>query len=119
MKKVMTLAMVAMFASAVAGYASCGSCKGDEKGGDACKKDQACRTLSIKDGKATCCACAKECSKCGEVKDGKCACGKAVTTCDLAGKFVCEHCKFVATKAGKCACGADLVEVKAKAVETK
>jgi len=138
MKKVLMVAVMALFVSMVAGFAQdedakapekkeaattgcfcCGGCKKmDTVAGKHCGKDMtSCKVLSIKDGVATCCTCAADCAKCGEVKDGKCACGKAVVTCKLTGKFVCEKCCMIANKAGKCACGADLVEVKAKAKE--
>jgi len=136
MKKVLMVAVMAVFVSAVVGFAEdpavpapekkeaaktgCVSCAGCKKTagepGKCCGKDMAsCKVLSIKDGVATACSCAADCAKCGEVKDGKCACGKAVVTCDLAGKFICEKCLTIADKAGKCPkCQADLVEVKAK-----
>jgi hypothetical protein len=132
------VAVMAVFVSAVVGFAQdeaakapekkeavktgcvcCTGCKKlSDKAGKCCGKDMAsCKILSIKDGTATTCSCAADCAKCGEIKDGKCACGKAVVTCKLTGKFVCEKCCMIANKAGKCACGADLVEVKAKAKE--
>ena len=80
---------------------------------------QAMKVLSTQGNTATCCGCAADCAKCGEVKDGKCACGKDVAKLDLTGKFVCPKCHTVAAKAGKCACGADLVEVKAKEAAKK
>jgi hypothetical protein len=76
-----------------------------------------CHVLAIKDGKAQCCACPKDC-KC-TIKDGdtKCSCGKDVTTCDLKGKFVCDRaagctCNRIAAKPGKCGCGKEMKEVK-------
>jgi hypothetical protein len=75
--------------------------------------DKPAKCLAIKDGKALCCPCAADC-KC-TLKEGdatKCSCDKEVKTCDLKGKFVCEHCTVVSDKEGKCPkCGADLKKV--------
>jgi len=121
MKKILMVAVMAVFVSAIVGFAEDQAApaaaekeapKADAK---CCGKDmKAKHNLSIKDGVAMCCSCPKDCDKCGEIKDGKCACGKDVVKCDLTGKFVCEKCKVISKKAGKCPCGDELVEVKAK-----
>jgi hypothetical protein len=144
MKKILTAAMAVAVACAFAARAedavkeapakaeskpACAACpmagaKADAEGKEAavCPATKAkcamtCHVLSIKDGKALCCACPKDC-KC-TVKEGetKCSCGKDVKTCDLKGMFVCDcaagcTCNQISDKAGKCGCGKDYKEVK-------
>lgn len=142
MKKVLMIAAMMAFVGAIAGFAEekaaaapatqempkavvfvCDKCHVVATAAGKCTgcgaEMTAKKVLSVQDNVATCCACAADCAKCGEVKDGKCACGKDVVKLDLTGKFVCPKCHVVAAKAGKCACGADLVELKAKEAAKK
>ncbi len=98
--------------------ADCVACAGCKESGKVCEKCAAkCHMISIKDGKATCCGCAKDCKCTVKEGDTKCSCGKEIKTCDLKGKFVCDcgldcKCKKISDKAGKCECGKDYKEVK-------
>ena len=102
--------------AATKGCPACAACK--ETGGVCAKcMTKKCHVLAIKDGKAQCCACPKDC-KC-TVKEGetKCSCGKDVMTCDLKGKYVCGcaagcTCNQISSKPGKCGCGKEMKEVK-------
>jgi hypothetical protein len=127
MRKLMVAMVVVVGAFTLSAYAGSACCPAMAKAKDAAKAkmeckatgtacanaDAKCQILSVKDGKAACCACEKGCKSC-TVKEGetKCSCGKDVTSCSLKGKFVCSPCKTIADKAGKCACGAELTEVK-------
>jgi hypothetical protein len=98
--------------------ADCVACAGCKAAGTVCEKCAAKRhIISVKDGKAQCCDCKKDCKCTVKEGDTKCSCGKDVKTCDLKGKFVCDcpdgcKCMKISDKAGKCDCGKELKEVK-------
>jgi hypothetical protein len=135
MKKVLLVAMLATFATVTAVFAqeaavekkaektsvvySCDKCqKVALKSGKCCEQDMtANKVLAVKDGNASCCACAGDC-KC-TLKEGdatKCSCGKDVKKVSLKGMCCCDKDCVIADKEGKCpVCGGDLKAVPAEA----
>ncbi len=134
MKKVLLVAVLAAFTSAVSVFAEeavvekkaeskastvyvCDKCQKTALTAGKCDdKDMAAKkVIAIKDGSASCCDCAAGC-KC-TLKEGdatKCSCGKDVKKVSLKGMCVCEKCCVVADKEGKCTvCGGDLKAVPA------
>jgi len=143
MKKVLLIAVLATFATATALFAqeavekkaeskattvvyTCDKCqKVALTAGKCCDQDMAAmKVLAVKDGCASCCACA-DC-KCTALKEGdaaKCACDKEVKKISLKGMCCCDKDTVISDKEGKCpVCGGDLKAVPAvevKAEETK
>jgi hypothetical protein len=98
------------------GCPACAACKDAGSVCAACMTRK-CHVLAVKDGKAQCCACPKDCKCTVKEGDTKCSCGKDVQSCDLKGKFVCDcgadcTCNRIAAKPGKCGCGKEMKEVK-------
>lgn len=94
----------------------CVKTEGCAKTAEGCAKAKECadkHLLTIKDGKAYCCACAADCKCTLNADDATtCSCGKPVSSCDLKGKYVCEMCNVIADEAGKCGkCDMELKKV--------
>jgi hypothetical protein len=134
MKKVLLIAVLAMFASVTTLLAgdepekkvepksttvyTCSKCPVVSlTAGKCCGEDMAAKkVLAIENGMAICCDCGADCTKCTwkDKSAAQCSCGKDVKKVSLKGKYVCEKCNVISDKEGKCpACGGDLKAVSA------